>query len=115
MQILRFALIATAVAASPAAVLAHDTTPLENTRARQLQQIEEGHRTGALTRREYERLVSEQAHIAELQRRAQVNGVNGREYRALRAAQRDAAANISEDATNGRVNIWRKWKTRHGS
>ncbi len=115
MQTLRLTLIAATIAAAPAAALAHDTAPIDRTRAHQLYQIEEGRRTGALTAREYERLVSEQARIAEMQRRARADGVTARQFKAIRSAQLEAAASISEETTNRRVNLWRKLRTRHGS
>jgi hypothetical protein len=111
----RGALLLAGLLALPAApALAHDTTAIDRAQARQLHQIEEARRTGALTRRELEARVAEQARIAEMERRARANGVTGREYRAIREAQRRADANIAADASNGRVNLWRKLRTRHG-
>jgi hypothetical protein len=93
---------------------AHEVTaPIDRTLAIQLQRIQEGRRTGALTRREYEARVAEQARIADMERRAQENGVSGREFEALREAQRDAAYGLEDDLNNNRVNTWRRWKTRH--
>ena len=106
--------IATAVLlAAATAALAHDTAPIDRTQAIQLQKIQEGRRTGALTRREYEARVAEQARIADMERRAQENGVTDREFGSIREAQRDAAYGIDHDLSNNRVNIWRRWKTRH--
>ncbi|MDX2157148.1 MAG: hypothetical protein SFW09_11625 [Hyphomicrobiaceae bacterium] len=104
---------ATLLLISAGGAMAHDTAPIDRTQARQLQQIQEARRNGSLTKREYEARVAEQARIADLERRAQANGVTGREFRTIREAQRDAAANISSDANNGKVNIWRRWKSRH--
>jgi hypothetical protein len=94
--------------------LAHDTAPIDRAQAWQMQQIQEGRRNGSLTRREYEALMAEQARIADMERRAQVGGVTGREYRELRQAQKEAAANIAAEATDRQVNIWRRWRSQRG-
>ena len=92
---------------------AHDTAPIDRTQAYQLQQIQEARRNGALTRREYEARMADQVQIADMERRAQAHGVTGRDFHAIRDAQRDAAAAIDADSTNNRVNVWRRWRTRH--
>ncbi|MGE0701570.1 MAG: hypothetical protein AB7O57_20915 [Hyphomicrobiaceae bacterium] len=116
MSILKATTLGLLVAVSFAAgASAHDSGGLSRTQARQLDAIEQGRRDGSITRREYRDLVSEQARIADMERRARANGhVSGREVRTIREAQRDAAVHISEDSTNGRTNLWRRWKARHG-
>lgn len=107
--------IATAAAltlAAAGAALAHDTTPVDRTQARQAWEIEQSRQTGQLTRREYRALQAEQARIADLERQAKADGnVTGREYRAIREAQRDAAGHIYTESNDRQVNWWRRWKS----
>jgi hypothetical protein len=95
--------------------VAHDTRRIDRIQDRQLLAIEEGRRDGSITRREYRELKAEQAYIADLERHARADGrLTSREVRAIRAAQRDARVHISRERTDGQVNLWRRWKSRHG-
>jgi hypothetical protein len=63
--------------------------------------IERNHRTGNLTRQEYEQLKAEQARIAELERRAKADGNVTREERlAIRSALQNADRNIYAESTD---------------
>jgi hypothetical protein len=112
MQTAKAIVIAIVIAAGSATARAHDTAPIDRTQAYQMQQIQEARRTGQLTRREYEGLVAEQARIADMERRAQRNGVTGREYREIRSAQAAAGAHIAHESADRQVNVWRRWKSR---
>ena len=104
-----FGLIATGAA------FAHDPRPIDRTLDWQHQQIEQGRRNGTLTRREYSALQAEQARIAEMERRALADGhLSRREARAIQEAQRDASNHIYTESHDREVNIWRRWKSRHG-
>ena len=94
---------------------AHDPRPIDRTQDWQLQQIEQGRRNGSITRREYSALIAEQARIAEMERRALADGrLTGREVRTIREAQRDAQNHIYTESQDREVNVWRRWKARHG-
>jgi hypothetical protein len=83
---------------------------------RQTQQIEQGRYQGQLTRREYRRLLVEQARVRELEQAASRDGrISRREFRDIRAAQATAQADIASDTTNGRKSFWRRflYLTRH--
>jgi hypothetical protein len=97
-------LIATTISAS-----AHSTKWLERTQDMQNQQIEQGRYSGELTRREYWQLQAEQARIADMQRAAKADGyISGREYRAIREAQQQAARHIADESRDGQANWFRR-------
>ena len=112
-------IMALALAAGTAGIAgtasAHDSRIIDRTQADQVQQIDQLRRSGQLTRREHAVLMAEQARIAALEQDAQRDGyINGREYRTIREAQRQASDHIYQESHNGRVNYWRLWKSRHG-
>jgi hypothetical protein len=93
---------------------AHDTYTIDKLRAEQLRQIEAGRYSGELTRREYRELLAEQGRIAEMERAALADGyVNGREFRTIREAQREAARRIDEDSRDNQISFWRRWLYRN--
>lgn len=116
MSLIRTTIIASvALAATVGTASAHGTKRIENIQANQRAAIESGRWAGSITKREQRALIAEQERIDTLRRRAKADGhVSTREARAIRHAQKEARAHISEDRNNGRVNIWRRWKSRHG-
>ena len=97
------------------AAFAHDTRIVDRVQSRQAYVIEDGRRDGSITRREYRQLKNEQAYIADLERRARADGrVTHREFREIRNAQHQARLHIARERSDGQVNIWRRWKARHG-
>jgi len=79
----------------------------------QRHRIEDARRSGELTRREYRGLLSEQAHIADLERRAKSDGyVTYRERRIITQAQNQAGRHIYEESHDGQSNWFRRWKSR---
>jgi hypothetical protein len=101
---------------------AKDGGRIDRVQARQQQDLEHKRHTGQLTRREHAALLAEQAHIAELERRARADGyISPRERQVIRNAQRAADSHIAHLSANRRVNYWRHWKhiygygSRHGS
>ncbi len=105
------ALLTTAlILAGGSTSFAHDLYNVNRTQAEQIQAIDQARRTGQLTRYEYNQLMAEQARIARLEQEALADGVTGREYREIRAAQQAAGAHIYQESHNGRVNYWRAWK-----
>lgn len=108
-------LTSTLVLSGATVAVAHDTSGLHRTQARQIHEIEQARRAGQLTRYEYNALMAEQARIGRLNENALANGsVTGREHRLIRDAQQEAGAHIYQDSHNGRVNYWRAWKWNHG-
>lgn len=102
-------------AGTATSTLAHDTSGIDWTQRRQHDLIEQGRRDGSITRREYRDLLSEQARIAEMERRAKADGrVTGREVHAIRDAQHSARTHIVEEGSDRQMNFWRRWKSRHG-
>ena len=78
----------------------------------QQHRIEQGVRSGQITRHEYHRLQSQQAHIAALERRAERDGhVDRRERAQIRHAQNHASRHIYVEKHDGqsRWNRWRRW------
>jgi Skp family chaperone for outer membrane proteins len=72
-------------------------------------EIEKGRYQGQLTRREYRRLLVEQAQIRDLQAAATRDGyVSKREFRDIRSAQVSAGQHIAEDSTNRRKSWLRR-------
>ena len=106
-------LAATLFAASGAAASAHDLTETSRTQTRQIEQIVQARDRGQLTRREYNQLMAEQSRIAELQARAQDDGVTAREYRQIRQAQIEAGNHIYTESHDAEVNYWRAWQWKH--
>jgi hypothetical protein len=79
---------------------------------KQQQRIEQGVRSGQITRHEYHRLQGEQARIAEIERRAKRDGyVDPWERAQIRQAQNHASRRIYVEKHDGdsRWNRWRRW------
>ena len=106
-------LAATLVAGSGAAAFAHDLSDVSRAQTRQIEQIVQAWNSGQLTRREYNQLMAEQSRIAELQARAQYDGVTAREYHRIREAQTEAANHILTESHDAEINYWRAWKWKH--
>ena len=49
-----------------------------------------------------------------MQERAERDGVTGREYRQIRAAQQEAASHIYTESHDAEVNYWRAWQWKRG-
>lgn len=113
---LTIALTAAALAvATSGTAMAQTRNPIDRTQAWQQHEIDQARRNGSLTRREYSDLQAEQARIAEMERRAKADGyLSRREFRDIRDAQRDAQNHIYTESHDRQVNIWRRWKSRHG-
>jgi Spy/CpxP family protein refolding chaperone len=90
--------------------IAKPSTLIDRTQAAQREAIEQGRYSGQLTRREYRGLLNEQQKIEDLERRAKADGhISRREFEEIRKAQAAAGAHIKDDASNGKVSLWRKW------
>ena len=103
-----------ALLAMTAAAAAHDTTQdrIDRREDRQERRIEQGVRSGEITRREYRQLESEQARIREMERRAKSDGhIDRREAAAIERAQDNASRHIRQEAHDGdrRGNWYRRW------
>ena len=109
---LKIAALATAaVLAAATTAFAHDSIkPIDQTRTAQERQIEEGRYRGDLTRREYRALTAEQDRIAEMERRALVDGhLSRREARDIKTAQKVAAQHIKDERNDAQVSWYRRW------
>lgn len=109
---LKIATLATAaVVATSVSAFAHESTrTIDNTRAAQDRQIEQGRYQGDLTRREYRALEAEQARIADRERRALADGhLSKREAREIKSAQSDAAHRIKDERNDRQVSWYRRW------
>jgi hypothetical protein len=98
-----------------AAVLATLTTGamadrIDQRQAEQAQRIEQGRRSGELTRGETASLRAEQARIAETERRAKADGVVTRqEARTIANAQRTASQHIYQESHDSQRSWYRRW------
>jgi len=103
------AIAAVTLIATTATASAHSTKWIDRVQDAQAQRIEQGRYSGELTRREYWRLKSEQAKIAELEAAAKRDGVvTSREYRAIRDAQQEASRHIYQETHDGQVSWFRR-------
>ena len=86
------------------------TGDIDARRANQEQRIEQGVRSGELTRGEYFRLETEQARIRQLERQAKADGyVSPAERARLRQAQDDASRHIYHEKHDSERRGWRWW------
>ena len=109
---LKIATLATAaIVATTVSAAAHESTrQIDNARAAQDRQIEQGRYQGDITRREYRALEAEQKRIAEMERRALADGhLNKREAREIKTAQNEAARHIKTERNDGQVSWYRRW------
>ena len=105
------ALIAASTVAS-ADYYGNSTRNIDSQQHRQEQQIQQGVRSGEITRRERAALEAEQARIRDLERRAKADGrVDAREAAEIRRAQNEASRHIRQESTdNERRGSWyRRW------
>lgn len=116
MPVYRSAALATLLALAAAApALAYGPRPIEGVQSRQRAAIEQGRWNGSITLREQRALIAEQERIDALRRQAKADGrITPAEKRAIAAAQPDARANIVHKSSNGQVNLWRRFKAKHG-
>jgi hypothetical protein len=105
------------VAALSTVAAAHSSTDrIDRRQAAQQRSIQEGVRSGEITRHELQRLQAEQGRIRELERRAERDGyVDRYERRRIEAAQDAARRHIAEERRDGerrghRSGAWeRRW------
>jgi CRISPR/Cas system-associated endoribonuclease Cas2 len=105
------ALATAAIVATTVSAAAHESVrPIDNTRAAQERQIQNGRYLGDLTRREYRALEAEQARIFEMERRALADGYfSKREAREIKTAQKEATQHITAERNDGQVSWYRRW------
>ena len=106
------ALLATTSIAS-ADYYGNGTSEIDARRANQEHRINDGVRSGQLTRGEYQKLEAEQARIRELERRAKADGyVSASERASIRQAQNDASRHIYQakhDSERSHARPWWRW------
>ena len=92
---------------------AHDSQrEIDARQVRQEQRIQQGVRSGEITRREYRVLEAEQARVRDLERHALRDGrIDPREAAEIRRAQNEAGRHISQESHDGdRRGSWgRRW------
>lgn len=103
-----------ALLAMTAGALAHDGTQnrIDRREYTQEQRIQQGVRSGEITRREYRQLEVEQARIREMERQAQRDGhIDRREAAAIDRAQDNARRHIWQEKHDAdrRANWNRRW------
>ena len=109
---LKTATLATAaIIASTMSAAAHESPkPIDDIRAAQQRQIENGRYYGDLTRREYRALEAEQARIADMERRALADGrLTKSEVREIKTAQKEAEQHITAERNDNQVSWYRRW------
>ena len=108
-------LAALAVVATSGVASAYDGhgSGIDRRQAIQEQRIQQGVRSGDITRREYRQLEAEQAHIRHLERSAKRDGhVDRHEAARIREAQNAASRHIRAEASDGArrwYSGWRRW------
>lgn len=91
---------------------ATETPYIDATQARQRAQIEQGRRTGQITRSEYQQLMAEQDRIAAMERRAKGDGfADPAERRRIREAQESAGRHIYHESHDSDTR-WNRWVRR---
>lgn len=111
------AIFAAAVAATTLAATAPAFADrIDDRQARQMQRIEQGYRSGSLTRSEYHNLIAQQREIARLERRLESDGhLTTYERYQLSSMQNAASRNIfwqkhdREGRHDDRANGWGRW------
>ena len=107
-MILGTAAVLTAFVAGPAFA-----DSIDRSQYNQQKRIEQGIRSGQLTRHEAARLEAEQSHIAAMERRAKADGyVDPWERRQIAAAQNRAGRDIFREKHDGDsrwTQRWRRW------
>jgi hypothetical protein len=108
---LKIATLATAtLIASVVSAFADSPRSIDVTRATQERQIQDGRYQGDLTRREYRAMETEQARIADMERRALADGrLSKREAREIKSAQKVAAQHIKDERSDNQVSWYRRW------
>ena len=87
MKFVKFAALAAALAASPA-FAQPGTARIDQREANQERRIEQGVKSGSLTRKEARRLENDQAHVQKMETRAEADGkVSARERARIERAQ----------------------------
>lgn len=91
---------------------ATETPYIDSTQERQRARIEQGRRSGQLTRSEYYQLMEEQDRIAAMERRAKADGfADPSERRRIRDAQEVATRHIHQE-THDHETRWNRWYRR---
>ena len=102
--------IATVAALVTSAGVASARDPIEQREINQERRIQEGVRSGELTRREYRSLEAEQAHIRALERSARADGhIDSRERAQITAAQNNASRHIYRETHDSERRWFRRW------
>ena len=112
---LKIATLATAIiTAMTVTASAHESSkPIDRTMALQARQIEDGRKSGDLTRREYRALKVEQDRIADQERAAYADGyLSRREARELKNAQKEANMQIRQESNDRQISWYRRWLSR---
>ncbi len=102
----------TALSLSAALSTAASADEIDRRQSYQQQRIQQGLRSGEITRFEAARLQAEQARIAQMERRAEADGrVDRREAAAIRNAQNEASRHIYQESHDSqkRGNWFRRW------
>lgn len=106
------ALLATTSFAS-ADYYGNSTRDIDARRANQEHRINDGVRSGQLTRGEYQNLEAEQARVRQLERQAKADGyVSPRERAQIREAQNQASSHIYQekhDSERSNARPWWRW------
>ncbi len=85
---------------------------IDRRQAYQQHRIQEGLRSGQITRSEYYRLQTEQARIAQMERRAERDGhIDRYEHAQIRHAQDQASRHIYAEKHDGEAR-WSRWHRR---
>ena len=114
MSKIAIALAAAGLVASTVAASAYDGryggSSIDKRQAFQAQRIEQGRRSGELTRGEYAKLKFEQSRIAAMERRAKADGHLSHSERArIRAAQNAASRHIAHETHDSQRRGYRRW------
>ncbi len=106
--ILAIALIAAGAGAANA--YGSSTRDIDAAQAREAARIQQGVRSGALTRSEAAQLKNEQRRIEQMESRAKADGhISRSEHDQIRAAQVRANQHITRESTDNERRGWRRW------
>lgn len=99
----------TALSLSAALSTAASADQIDRRQSTQQERIQQGVRSGQITRGEYVKLEAEQARIAAMERRAKADGhVDRREAAAIGRAQNEASRDIYRESHDSQKR-WYKW------
>ncbi|MDX2157152.1 MAG: hypothetical protein SFW09_11645 [Hyphomicrobiaceae bacterium] len=114
MKTLAIAAIALATLSTAAAAQSYGSNRIDRREANQERRIQEGLRSGDITRREYRQLEAEQRRIQEMERQAKRDGyIDRREAREIARSQDAASRHIAQERSDGErrgSGLWqRRW------